>query len=109
MQCSRCQADNQAGRKFCRTCGQALPVPCAQCSFVNELGDQFCGGCGQPFTVTLSTQPPTVVSSQLPVASSQSPAAYTPPHLAERILAEQAALEARGAANGERKTITALF
>jgi class 3 adenylate cyclase/predicted ATPase len=40
---------------------------------------------------------------------SQSPASYTPPHLAERILAEQAALEARGAAEGERKTITALF
>jgi len=35
--------------------------------------------------------------------------AYTPKHLAERILAEQAALEARGAPDGERKTITALF
>src|SRR5262245_25912234 len=40
---------------------------------------------------------------------SQSPASYTPPHLAERIRAEQAALEARGATEGERKTITALF
>ena len=39
----------------------------------------------------------------------QSPASYTPPHLAERILAEQAAMEARGAGDGERKTITALF
>src|SRR5262249_38413944 len=37
------------------------------------------------------------------------PAAYTPKHLAERIRAEQAALEARGATDGERKTITALF
>src|SRR5262249_997155 len=34
---------------------------------------------------------------------------YTPSHLAERIRAEQAALEARGATDGERKTITALF
>jgi hypothetical protein len=40
---------------------------------------------------------------------SQSPAGYTPPHLAERILAEQAAMQARGARDGERKTITALF
>ena len=40
---------------------------------------------------------------------SQPPASYTPPHLAERVRAEQAALEARGAADGERKTITALF
>ena len=34
---------------------------------------------------------------------------YTPAHLAERILAEQAAMEKRGATDGERKTITALF
>ena len=39
----------------------------------------------------------------------QSPASYTPSHLAERIRAEQAALEARGVTDGERKTITALF
>ena len=39
----------------------------------------------------------------------QAPATYTPPHLAERIRAEQAALEARGGTDGERKTITALF
>jgi hypothetical protein len=37
------------------------------------------------------------------------PIAYTPRHLAERILADQAALEAQGAPDGERKTITALF
>src|SRR5262245_48750071 len=37
------------------------------------------------------------------------PASYTPSHLAERIRAEQAAIEARGATDGERKTITALF
>src|SRR6266545_5867918 len=37
------------------------------------------------------------------------PVSYTPPHLAERIRAEQAVLEARGNVDGERKTITALF
>jgi len=37
------------------------------------------------------------------------PVSYTPPHLAERIRAEQAALEARSGTDGERKTITALF
>ena len=37
------------------------------------------------------------------------PISYTPPHLVERIRAEQAALESRGASEGERKTITALF
>ena len=47
---------------------------------------------------------PTPALSQL-----QTPASYTPQHLAERIRAEQAAMESRGAADGERKTITALF
>src|SRR5215471_14794475 len=42
-------------------------------------------------------------------SSSQASVSYTPPHLAERIRAEQAALEARGGTDGERKTITALF
>jgi len=37
------------------------------------------------------------------------PVTYTPRHLAERIRAEQAAMEARGVTAGERKTITALF
>src|SRR5262249_10104070 len=37
------------------------------------------------------------------------PVSYTPSHLAERIRAEQAALESRSSADGERKTITALF
>src|SRR5215813_5911318 len=52
-------------------------------------------------------------AAAVPVRSSspqpQSPASYTPTHLAERIRAEQAALEVRGASDGERKTITALF
>ena len=43
------------------------------------------------------------------VSPQSSPATYTPAHLAERILAEHAAMEARGATDGERKTITALF
>jgi predicted ATPase/class 3 adenylate cyclase len=44
-----------------------------------------------------------------PEPSALRPNAYTPRHLAERILAEHAALAARGAPDGERKTITALF
>ena len=47
--------------------------------------------------------------SEPAASSSQSPANYTPQHLAERIRAEQAAMESRGATDGERKTITALF
>jgi class 3 adenylate cyclase len=56
-----------------------------------------------------SSQAPNSEPRTLNSANSQPPAAYTPPHLAERIRAEQAALEARGGTDGERKTITALF
>src|SRR5712691_11289411 len=51
-----------------------------------------------------ASPPPSLSSHQSP-----SPTSYTPLHLAERIRAEQAALEARGSSEGERKTITALF
>ena len=48
-------------------------------------------------------------SQTAPETATAEPASYTPPHLAERILAEQAAMESRGTKEGERKTITALF
>ena len=51
-----------------------------------------------------STPPNTLAPLQTPP-----PASYTLSHLTERILAEQVAMESRGAADGERKTITALF
>ena len=50
----------------------------------------------------------TATTSSSPL-NTQAPSSYTPQHLAERILAEQVAMELRGATNGERKTITALF
>ena len=52
---------------------------------------------------------PTSPKPQSLTPNAQFPASYTPQHLAERIRAEQAAMESRGSADGERKTITALF
>src|SRR5881409_3937848 len=52
-------------------------------------------------------QASTAPATPPPLASA--PVSYTPKHLAERILAEQAALEARSGTEGERKTITVLF
>ena len=92
MQCSRCHADNRAGRKFCAACGQALVLPCPQCAFVNDPDDRFCGGCGQALTAVPATSP-----------AVPSPQSYTPTHLAEKILATRATLE------GERKQVTVLF
>src|SRR5215831_16638014 len=65
-------------------------------------------------TPVREAETPSALRQALPTPASPptaplSPGAYTPRHLAERIRAEQVALEARGAPDGERKTITALF
>src|SRR4029450_4243718 len=61
------------------------------------------------WTGSAAPAPASSQSIASPQTKPQTPASYTPPHLAERIRAEQAAIEARGATDGERKTITALF
>ncbi len=33
MRCIKCELENRAGRKFCASCGTALPVPCESCGF----------------------------------------------------------------------------
>src|SRR5438093_4529495 len=103
MHCPICGFENPEGMKFCGECATPLKSRCAQCGFENPPGFKFCGACATP----LAGRPPTVQSS--PFAVSSPPASYTPKHLAERILAAREALEARGSAEGERKTITALF
>src|SRR5262245_55195354 len=93
MQCSRCQAENRAGRRFCAECGTPLALPCAACGFANEPGEKFCGGCGTPLTTVSHTPEPQRPSLQT----------YTPSHLTDKILA------ARPALTGERKQVTVLF
>ncbi|HEV8711715.1 MAG TPA: zinc-ribbon domain-containing protein, partial [Candidatus Binatia bacterium] len=111
MRCLSCGSDNPHGAKFCIECAAPLRQRCPSCGAENLPRAKFCGECATPLVRQLS-----VASSQLPVASPQhlapniqDPISYTPKHLAERILAEQAALETRGALEEERKTITALF
>src|SRR5262245_10581746 len=62
---------------------------------------------GRGLVWTEPDAPSAVPGSPLPPV--QTPVSYTPAHLAERIRAEQEAMETRGASDGERKTITALF
>ncbi len=88
MICRRCSAENDSGRLFCSACGEALPHGCVRCGFVNKPLDHFCGGCGAP----LGSAP-----------SGDGPVAYTPKHLADRVLTTRSALE------GERKRVTVLF
>jgi len=62
-------------------------------------------------SVVSSSHPPTpqTSDSEPRTPDSRPPVSYTPKHLAERIRAEQSAMEARGLPDGERKSITALF
>jgi class 3 adenylate cyclase len=93
MKCPRCQADNRDGARFCRECGATFAAVCSSCGGKVEAGSKFCDSCG----AALAAAPPPTVSRFA------APEAYTPKHLAERILTSKAALE------GERKQVTILF
>jgi class 3 adenylate cyclase/tetratricopeptide (TPR) repeat protein len=93
MKCPQCDTENRAGRRFCSKCAAPLAVVCASCGFTNDPGDEFCGGCA----ANLLARPAAVP------AKFESPQAYTPKHLAEKILTSKASLE------GERKQVTVLF
>ena len=91
MTCTACGFDNPAGMKFCGSCGRRLATVCSSCGAENPPGFRFCGECGRPLAAD-EPRPP------LP-----DPRAYTPKHLAEKILTSRSALE------GERKHVTILF
>jgi class 3 adenylate cyclase/tetratricopeptide (TPR) repeat protein len=90
MKCSRCQHENPAGTKFCGHCAAPLASLCAACGAPNPPDNRFCGQCAAPLRPATAPSVP-------------APAAYTPRHLAEKILTSKAALE------GERKQVTVLF
>ncbi|MGF6904198.1 putative ATPase/class 3 adenylate cyclase [Paraburkholderia sp. GAS348] len=83
-----------------------LARTCSRCGHEAGPSAKFCSECGAQLT-----DGPAAPSLQPRSVSEPSPAPihYTPHHLAERIRAEQAAMEARGEIAGERKTVTALF
>jgi len=92
MKCSRCQHESAADAVFCQECGTRLDLACPACGTANQLGAKFCKKCGQAVGA----------ASSAPVAR-PSPEAYTPKHLAEKILTSKSALE------GERKQVTVIF
>src|SRR6266540_5206816 len=107
MTCPRCKTDNREGRRFCGECGAPLPSACPSCGFANEAAEKFCGGCGQPLAIPQRATPastaspsPTPTAATAPSSSFASPDAYTPKHLAERILPSRSAVES------ERKQAT---
>ncbi|HSD28309.1 MAG TPA: adenylate/guanylate cyclase domain-containing protein, partial [Vicinamibacteria bacterium] len=94
MLCPRCRRENPARAKFCLECGQRLALACVACGAELPETAKFCPECGRPVAAAGAggTAP-----------AEPAPAAYTPRHLAERILTSRSALE------GERKSVTVLF
>ena len=93
MLCIRCQHDNSPDAKFCNGCGARLELTCPQCRHSNPPGSRYCAQCASQLSG------PSLSSS----SRFGSPQAYTPKHLAEKILTSRNALE------GERKQVTVLF
>src|SRR6202011_2279136 len=100
MRCSSCNTDNPQGMNFCGNCAAPLKGRCAQCGFDNPPSFKFCGECAAPLTDSVTAAP---VSMKKPASAQREPRAYTPKHLADKILQSKSALE------GERKQITVLF
>src|SRR6266545_3069885 len=90
MRCPRCRAENAAGMRFCGQCAAPLVAACPSCGAANPPENKFCGQCAASL-------------AQRPRPRFASPDAYTPQHLAERILTSKAALQ------GERKQVTIFF
>ncbi len=76
--------------RFCGQCAAPLEGACPSCGATNPPGHKFCGQCAAPLD---RSQPPRFLA----------PDAYTPKHLAEKILTSKSVLE------GERKQVTVLF
>ena len=92
MTCPRCRHANRPGAKFCEECAAPLARRCANCGAELSASGKFCSECAHP--VAAAAHAPTTPAA---------PTAYTPAHLAERILTSKSALE------GERKQVTVLF
>jgi class 3 adenylate cyclase/tetratricopeptide (TPR) repeat protein len=86
MDCHRCQSPAPEGAVFCEECGARLESACPSCGAEAGPSARFCRSCGSPLQ-----------------ADGRAPVAFTPAHLATKILASRASLE------GERKQVTALF
>jgi class 3 adenylate cyclase/tetratricopeptide (TPR) repeat protein len=96
VNCPQCRAQNAVDAVFCDNCGSRLEVACANCGVTNRLGAKFCNKCGQRLP---ESETATLTAAQ----KFGSVEAYTPKHLAEKILSSKHSLE------GERKQVTVLF
>src|SRR5262249_18461024 len=91
MKCPKCHHDNRTGAKFCEECAAPLTRTCPNCGSPVSTTAKFCPECAHPLLAPANEPRFT------------SPEAYTPKHLAEKILISKSVTE------GERKQVTVLF
>ena len=89
MNCSNCGHENREGAKFCLGCGARFAIQCCRCNAELPEGARFCDECGSTQEADTSETP------------ERDPRAYTPKHLADKILQSKSALE------GERTELDA--
>ena len=103
MRCENCNTENPDAAKFCIECGHALARRCPHCGTSNPAAARFCAECGSnlaPSTAAAPTPPHPPVKTP-----SRDRAAVSDAANVIRVAADAAA----PAADGERKTVTALF
>jgi len=130
MRCPTCQHDNPDGAKFCNECAAPLPRLCPSCENENPPGAKFCNECATSLAGKSRVQSPESQSQkkQKPVLSPSTTlrvnsveGAKVPPRfldprssvlspfLTQALTLRAQLLVSSSFADGERKTITALF
>ena len=88
LRCSKCDSDNPEGAKFCIDCAAPLANSCPKCGQENLPRAKFCADCATP---VIAAAPKSKVQPE------STPSRVSP----EEAVANEA--------DGERKTVTALF
>ena len=104
MKCPKCQAENLADSVFCEECSAPLEAACPTCGAGNRPTAKFCRKCRASLVEARQVDSSVEeAESREPRPRPITPLAYTPKHLAEKILTSRGALE------GERKQVSVLF
>lgn len=88
MRCPQCRHDNPDAARFCGDCGAPIEALCPSCKTANPPGNKFCHQCGTALGGATSSE------KAAPVPVEAAPRAYTPRHLADKILASRSAVDA---------------
>ena len=91
MRCANCGRENPTDSDFCEQCGHRLEQLCPACKAPVSAGARFCRRCGTSLSATIHSEEIATKSSGARI----------------RLLAEQTGTST--IAEGERKTVTALF